>query len=242
VRVIQALVPLKDLVEAKSRLSGLLRPSERRALAQAMAEDVLSVLRDHARVGRITLVSDDPGASMLAQKYGADCWPERRLGCSGLNPLIECATRQLLAARDEPLMVLHADLPMLGEADIDAALGALQVGVGLVIGCDREARGTNLLLFDSRSVPAFSFGVDSCALHMDSARRAGIRAKVLHSPGIALDVDAAPDLRHLMQRLSSRPDSHTARLLHDTVLGRRVGTTLAEGPGHGKRTGDGSTG
>ena len=33
----QALVPLKDLVEAKSRLSGLLRPSERRALAQAMA-------------------------------------------------------------------------------------------------------------------------------------------------------------------------------------------------------------
>ena len=34
----RALVPLKDLVEAKSRLSGLLRPSERRALAQAMAE------------------------------------------------------------------------------------------------------------------------------------------------------------------------------------------------------------
>ena len=40
----QALVPLKDLVQAKSRLSGLLRPSERRALAQAMAEDVLAVL------------------------------------------------------------------------------------------------------------------------------------------------------------------------------------------------------
>ena len=40
----QALVPLKDLVEAKSRLSGLLRPSERRALAQAMAEDVEAAL------------------------------------------------------------------------------------------------------------------------------------------------------------------------------------------------------
>ena len=40
---VQALVPLKDLVEAKSRLSGLLRPTERRSLAQAMVEDVLSV-------------------------------------------------------------------------------------------------------------------------------------------------------------------------------------------------------
>ena len=34
----QVLLPLKDLVKAKSRLSGLLSPSERRALAQAKSE------------------------------------------------------------------------------------------------------------------------------------------------------------------------------------------------------------
>jgi 2-phospho-L-lactate guanylyltransferase len=229
----QALVPLKDLVEAKSRLSGLLRPSERRALAQAMAEDVLAVLRDHAQVGRITLLSDDPGAGMLAQKYGAKWWPERRLGCRGLNPLIERATGQLLAARDEPLLVLHADLPMLGERDLDAALAALREGGGLVIGCDRQSRGTNLLAFDAQSVPGFSFGIDSCARHLDSARRSGIPAQVLHSPGIALDVDEASDLRILMQRLPSRPAGHTSQLLRGTALGRRVAATLAQGTGDG---------
>ena len=39
----QALVPLKDLVAAKSRLSGVLSPAERRSLAQAMVEDVLAL-------------------------------------------------------------------------------------------------------------------------------------------------------------------------------------------------------
>jgi len=66
----QALVPLKDLVQAKSRLAGLLRPSERRALAQAMVEDVLSVLSRHKDIVRVTLVSDDPGARHCAGHSG----------------------------------------------------------------------------------------------------------------------------------------------------------------------------
>ncbi len=39
-----ALLPLKDLVQAKTRLGGVLASHERRALAQAMAEDVLAAL------------------------------------------------------------------------------------------------------------------------------------------------------------------------------------------------------
>jgi FO synthase len=109
----QALVPLKNLVQAKSRLAGLLQPSERCALAQAMAEDVLQVLSSHASITRITLVCDDPGAELLAQKYGADCWSERSLGGSGLNALIQSASERLLIDAADTLVVLHADLPLL---------------------------------------------------------------------------------------------------------------------------------
>ena len=87
-------------------------------LAQAMAEDVLTVLQAHAGIARITLVSDDPGAGLLAQKYGADCWSEKSLGCRGLNALIQCASVRLLGGGQVPLLVLHADLPLLGAADI----------------------------------------------------------------------------------------------------------------------------
>ena len=118
----QALVPLKDLVQAKSRLAGLLRPSERRALAQAMVEDVLAVLSRHQDIERITLVSDDPGAGLLAGKYGIDCWQESSLGCSGLNAVVDQASERLLASADGILLVLHGDLPRLTAADISAVL------------------------------------------------------------------------------------------------------------------------
>ena len=226
----QALVPLKDLVEAKSRLAGLLRPAERRALAQAMAEDVLTVLQVHPGVSRITLVSDDPGADLLAGKYGARCWPERSLGCRGLNAVIRCASEQLLAGVDSPLLVLHADLPLLAGADIDAALDARRASGGLVIGCDREGTGTNLLLFDGGSMPAFCFGQDSCARHRDSARAAGLPVQVLRRPGIELDVDEALDLKLLLGRLPPDAAGNTAQLLYNGALGQRVAAALATLP------------
>jgi len=229
--VAQALVPLKDLVEAKSRLAGLLRPSERRALTQAMAEDVLAVLQAHPRVTHTTIVSDDPGADMLAQKYGARCWSEKSLGCRGLNPVIRCASEKLMAGLDAPLLVLHADLPLLAQADIDAALDAWHETGGLVIGCDREGTGTNLLVFDAASLPVFSFGLDSCARHRDHARGAGITARLLHRAGIELDVDEAVDLQVLWQRLSPQSPGNTARLLYNGAVGRRLHTALAILPG-----------
>jgi 2-phospho-L-lactate guanylyltransferase len=240
--VAQALVPLKDLVEAKSRLAGLLRPSERRALAQAMAEDVLTALQAHSGISQITLVSDDPGAGLLAQKYGADCWSEKSLGCRGLNSLIQCASARLLADGEEPLLVLHADLPLLGASDIEAALDGQQKVGGLIIGCDRQGRGTNLLAFNAASMPDFCFGAGSCARHLASARGAGIPVRILQSAGIELDVDEAADLNIIMEQMSSNSDSNTAQLLYNTELGARVAATLATMVGDADRMDDANRG
>ncbi len=223
----QALLPLKDLVQAKTRLSGLLRPSERRALAQAMAEDVLAVLADHPGITQITLVSDDPGADMLARKYGSDCWSESSLGCRGLNPLMQCATERLIIRDEEPLLVLHCDLPLLTAEDVSVVLASQRALDGLVVGCDRQGRGTNLLAFDSGTVPDFCFGIDSCAGHVASAHRAGFPAQILQRSGIAVDVDEPADLKCVMDHLHASPTSHTAALLYDTELGARIALALA---------------
>ena len=74
--VAQVLIPLKDLVRAKTRLAGLLAPSERRALAQAMVEDVLALLAAHPDIESINLLSDDPSAHLLVAQYGARHLPE----------------------------------------------------------------------------------------------------------------------------------------------------------------------
>lgn len=223
----QALVPLKDLVQAKTRLAGLLAPSERRALAQAMVEDVLAVLCAHPRIFRVTLVSDDPCASLLAGKYQLDYWSEESLGCHGLNAVVQKASERLLHDCAEPLLVLHGDLPLLSAADISAVLDCQQQLAGLVIACDLQGTGTNLLAFDSASAPRFCFGVDSCARHLGGARAAGIPAQVLRRPGIATDVDEARDIAAVMQALNEGGATETAALLYGTGLGARISLALA---------------
>jgi 2-phospho-L-lactate guanylyltransferase len=218
----QALVPLKDLVDAKTRLSGLLRPAQRRALAQAMVEDVLTTLTAHPGINRVTLVSDDPGADLLACKYEIDFLDEHSLGVRGLNPVIAGACEALQIRAEEPLIVLHGDIPMLSKADISAVLNAQAELRGLIIGCDQLAEGTNLLAFDKNSRPKFAFGTDSCASHSRNAEQAGIPFKVLHRQGIGLDVDEPRDLAVLMRQLTGKPRGHTAKLLLQTELGNQV--------------------
>lgn len=234
----QVLVPLKDLVQAKTRLAGLLRPSERRSLAQAMLQDVLQVLTSHPQLGRITLVSDDPSSPLLAQHFGLAHIRESELGCRGLNAVVAAASARLLADSTEPLLVMHADLPLLGARDISAVLAAREDIRGLVLGCDRAGSGTNLLAFDRHSLPRFCFGTDSCAAHLAAARADGIATRVVRRPGIALDVDEPGDLARLLIALEAGREGPTAELLCGTALGARLRVALASlAPGNGLHTG-----
>lgn len=219
------LLPLKDLVQAKTRLAGLLRPSERRALAQAMAEDVLEVLAGRPSIERIVILSDDPGAGLLAAKYRAECWSERGLGCAGLNAVLQCASKRLVNEGASRVIALHADLPLLCAADIAAVEAALDAGFSPVIGPDRHATGTNLLAFNAPDVPVFSFGEDSFQRHLAAAQDAHARPRRVDCPGIAQDVDDAADLAVLLPLLRSRSQSHTALLLCAPGLSARI--TLA---------------
>jgi 2-phospho-L-lactate guanylyltransferase len=195
-----------------------------------MAEDVLSVLSSHPDIARITLVSDDPGAALLASKYGADCWSERSLGCSGLNALMQSASERLLGNAHGPLIVLHADLPLLECGDITEVVALQKAQGGIVIGSDRQGRGTNLLAFDAAALPRFCFGADSCDAHVSGARRCGIRVTMCRTPGVFADVDEPADLQWVMDRLGNHPRGNTATLLHDTPLGVRLALALASMP------------
>ena len=113
-----AILPLKDLVRAKSRLSGLLAPHERRALTQAMAEDVFTAVAGHPGLQGVLVVSDDPSAELLAHKYALAWVGERQLGCVGLNGAVAAATDYLAARGVTDVMVLHGDIPLLRSEDI----------------------------------------------------------------------------------------------------------------------------
>jgi 2-phospho-L-lactate guanylyltransferase len=193
-----------------------------------MVEDVLATLIAHPAFARVTLVSDDPGARLLASNYGVDFLPESSLGCSGLNAVLQAAAEQLCDPDIGELVVLHGDIPLLNASDLDAALALWRDKGGLVVGCDRHGIGTNLLVSHGAEIPRFHFGADSCARHQAWAETAGLPATVLTRTGIGLDIDELEDIQLL---LASAPDGSAGRtlhMLHDSGLAMRLALTLGE--------------
>ncbi len=231
--MIHALVPLKDLVQAKTRLAGVLQPSERRALMQAMAEDVLDTLANHSGISAVTLVSDDPSAPLLAQRYGVRWWPEAPQS-TGLNTVLRYATERLeqdlsqrsLIDRSQHMLIVHADLPLITGEDIDAVSDRLASGVELLIGADEEGEGTNLLAYTACTAPRFAYGQGSCAKHLAWAQEKQLNTEILQRAGIALDIDSPADLRILLSELSLVPRRKTAQFLLRTPLVSRLKLAL----------------
>ncbi len=229
---VHALLPLKHLAGAKTRLAGLLGSEQRRTLALAMAQDVVAVLVAHPAISSITLVSDDDDAARLATAAGLRVWSEQallaaggRLSPSGPLPILNgalAAACERLRGEDPSgearVLVLHADLPQLTGADIDAALDCAAAHSGLVVGVDGAGAGTNLLLFPASRPPRFAFGPGSSEAHLGWAKAQGLPAGILRRPGIASDIDTPTDLLQLHHQAASLPAGQTRSWL----------TTLAE--------------
>jgi 2-phospho-L-lactate guanylyltransferase (CobY/MobA/RfbA family) len=54
---IEAIVPLKSVSSTKRRLAGVLSEVARQSLVRAMADDVLSQLRSHPEIDKVSIVS-----------------------------------------------------------------------------------------------------------------------------------------------------------------------------------------
>ena len=164
-----ALIPVRTGPTAKRRLAHVLRADERASLVVDLLSHVVEVL---ATAGlRIVVLSPEP-----IEIEGAELWTDE---APGLNAAITAALGRLGA----PALVVHADLPLLSPADVQALLDD---DADIVIARSYDG-GTNGLLMRTLIRPAF--GVGSAAMHADRARRDGLRAKVLDIPGFALDVD-----------------------------------------------------
>ncbi len=220
-----ALLPMKDLVQAKTRLGGVLASHERRALAQAMAEDVLAALTDSAALAGVLLISDDPGADMLAAKYAVDWLPESALNTSGLNQVVTAGCAVLESRGIESVLVVHSDLPLLTASTVDRAVAMFAAGgVELLLVPDRRREGTNMLLARTSALPVFHYGRGSFAAHRRAATEQGLVCAEQALPDAALDVDQPADLVDVWQlSISGAPaGNHTRAFLGRSDIARRL--------------------
>lgn len=190
--MIRALVPVKDLQQAKQRLADILAPGERRDLFRAMLEDVLSVLTSCRTLAGVVLVTRDAEARALAARYGARVLEEERN--RGHTAASSFGARRLAEEGMPGMVQLPADIPLVTVEDIDALLRAHGPAPAVTIAPSRDELGSNAVVCSPPDALPFRFGDGSYFPHLDRARSLGIEPAVVHRPGLALDVDTPEDL------------------------------------------------
>jgi 2-phospho-L-lactate guanylyltransferase len=179
-----AVVPVKPLLQAKSRL-GVLGDAARRALALAFAEDVVRACTGCAAVRLTLVVTDDALAAEGLRRLGAAIVPDAPH--AGLDAaLLHGEARARLAAPDAGVVAVAGDLPALTS---DLLGEVLAVARRRTVVPDADGAGTALLLAPPGTTLAPSYGGSSARRHA----RAGTDV-LLGPPAARRDVDTPDDL------------------------------------------------
>lgn len=207
--ILWAIVPAKDPAMAKTRLAPALSGAARQRLSLGLLEHTVRAALSSPAVARVAVVSAAAEPLALAERLGA--LPLREAGPTGaagplgalieagLNAALSQARRAALAAGADAVLVLHADLPLLTSAAIDAMVAALPGGPGAIIAQDRHRAGTNALLLRPPAALPFLFGRRSFAWHVQAAWEHDLPYVVAADPAFAADLDTLEDLAWLRE-------------------------------------------
>ena len=190
-RSIVAVVPVKEASQAKQRLAGAFSCAQRRQLAHAMLEDVLSALAATRAL-----------ASMLVVTVDVELPPSRRATARGhAEQADEGHTAAVAAAAARlaaPAAICSRCQPtsrLCRSADIERLLAVREEALeraarGFIIVPARDECGSNAVICSPADAVPLRFGDNSFFPHLAQAKACGIEPVVLRLARIALDIDA----------------------------------------------------
>lgn len=190
---IWAIIPVKPLNRAKSRLSHVLSPEERQQLAEMMFRRVLEVVRTVPQVMGTLVVSRDSKAIGIARDYGARTVQES--GTPELNLALMRATQVIMRWKVSATLILPADLPLIAGEDIAGIIEMGQAERSMVVATDKHQDGTNAMLLRPPGLIEYAYGPGSYRRHVELGRAAGAIVKTYHSERLSLDIDMPDDLK-----------------------------------------------
>lgn len=210
-----AVIPVKPLNRAKSRLAQVLSPEQRYEFARMMLLQVLSVTTQSPRIAGVLVISRDTRAIGIAREMGAKTIQESSY--SDLNPALERATSVLEAWRAGAILIIPADLPFINGDDIDALIDAGEDGPCVVLATDRHADGTNVMLVRPPGLIEYGYGTGSFHRHVEAAHNLGVVVATYESERVMLDIDEPDDLEAYNRLVASGAYEHLKVFLPDMI-------------------------
>jgi 2-phospho-L-lactate guanylyltransferase len=222
-----ALVPVKSLGLAKSRLAAHLSQHQREMLVLDMLRHVIQTLGDSDIFEQVYVVSADARVLELALQWGAEALRETQ---PGHNPALQAAALTIMARaawreglystwlaltqasasqsrpdgsafqelHDEALLTISADLPLLAQEDI-VQLTRLAESAQVVLADSSDGTGTNALLVRPPLALPYLFGQNSLPAYVRAARERQLSYALYHNAHLGFDVDTPGDVRQLEQ-------------------------------------------
>jgi len=188
-----AVVPVKNLLKSKTRLSNAFTIQERPLFTLAMLEDVLNALKC-SKIDKTVVVSSDSTVEAFVKNFGMTFLLETE---EGLNKALNQATRWCLQNKAELVLALPADAPLITSKNVDELLRLAQKNS--VVVSPSQNGGTNALLQTPPCIVSPCFGPDSFKRHIGKARAKNVRVKIYVSANVMFDIDSEGDLEHILK-------------------------------------------
>lgn len=195
-----AVVPAKDLAQAKQRLAGVLTPDERQGLAQAMLEDVLTALTRVPALAGMIVVTREAALAATARSRGARVIADLRH--EGPNAAIMLAARELSDERAPGMLAIPADVPLVTPSEIAEISADAGARPAVALAPALADMGTNAIALAPVDAIPIRFGKQSFFQHLEAALAHGITPRILRLAGIGLDIDRPEDLAAFLSRRS----------------------------------------
>lgn len=199
-----AIVPVRSLLSAKSRLASALDAEIRAQLQQELLERTLRAIQGCSSIGCALVVTSDPRVGTLAEAAGARSLLEptsRGAEPEGpLNAALDAAAAFALEHGAQSVLVLPSDLPCLETETLDEIVEQFPDGRAVAVVSDRHQDGTNAIFCRPPTLLRFAFGRGSCQEHLRRGRAQGARTALLRHPDVELDLDTPADIEALRRR------------------------------------------
>ena len=220
---IWAVIPVKETAAAKERLGEALPRHLRPGLALAMLEDVLSAVAKTLPHGShngahngflglagIAVVTLDPEAQALAQRYGARILTDDARG--GHTAAVKAAARTLAQEGRGGMLQMPGDIPLVGADEISLLIAMRRASPSFTIAPSHDDFGSNAVLVCPPTAVPLTFGDDSFYPHLRAAQACGIKPLIVRQRGIGLDIDRPEDIRAFAQlRSRTRAQAYLER-------------------------------
>ena len=192
-----AIIPVKELSQAKRRLAPALPDQARRQLVLVMLREVLGALAEVEDIAMALVVTPDDRVAEAARAAGAAVLPETRT--AGLNAAVSMGLAFAREHAATEALVLPGDVPLATAGELRRIVrgnGASEPPRAVLVP-SHDGEGTNALFMSPPCILQPSFGPGSFLRHLAQAVARKVDVQVLQPVGIAQDIDAPRDLDRL---------------------------------------------